>query len=86
MKKQKVTDSRTRDLLSETLSPPVLFLLQLCLHAQGGMGYGAETLLAYQLTSLTAYAVGLVLNANQRCLQVLNELQLPLREPACLFL
>jgi len=50
------------------------------------MGYGAQALLADKLTCLTAYAVGLVLYAYQRGLQVLNELQLPLCKPSGLLL
>ncbi len=48
------------------------------------MGYGAEALLAYELARLATDAVGFIFYTYQCSLQVLNELQLTLCEPACL--
>jgi hypothetical protein len=75
-----------RDLKTLDLQTLRLFLLQLGLHAEGGVGDGTQTLLTDELSRLTADAVGLVLYTYQGCLQVLNELQLTLCQPSCFFL
>ena len=46
------------------------------------MRNGAQTLLGYQLASLAADSVGLVLDTDKRGFQVLNELLLMLRQTA----
>ena len=55
------------------------------INRQRGMGNSPEPFLGDQFAGFTADAIGFVFNPYQCSLQVLNELLLPLGQPACFF-